>query len=334
VSLLSAVVLGAGRRGTAHSESAAELESKVQVLGIADIDESRAQALANSAAPYAKVSTDALQLIEQMSPDIVYVTTPPADHMSHTIAALQRGAHVVLEKPIALTVQEAEQIGEAANKHERIVHVCHQLRYIPGISELRELLSSQRVALTHIWNYRMAPDIRGNWNRSWGGGHVVEWGIHYLDLCRYLMDAEALEVHARYVDAVLKGMPDWDNWDAYAMDLQWSNGAVGGYASTYALKPGIQGNSGLRIIAEDGLAEIDWNGCRWITPDGQLEWTGKRGDAERDLSSALFDAIEKNDPSLLRQSYADALETHRLVMAANLSADRGASITVAKMNGY
>ena len=269
-----------------------------------------------------------MRLLTELEPDVVYVTTPPAVHLDQTLAALERGAHVILEKPIALTVEEADQIGEAAYRVDRIVHVCHQLRYIPGVMELQELLRDQRIALTHIWNYRMAPDIPGNWNRSWGGGHVVEWGIHYLDLCRFLMATDAREVHARYADTVLRGQLNWDNWDAYAMDIQWENGAVGGYASTYALKPGIQGDSGLRIIAEEGMAEIDWTGCRWRTPEGTLEWSGKRGDAERDLSRAMFDAIEFSDPSRLRQSYADAVRTHRLVMAANESANLETPVTI------
>lgn len=329
VTLLRAVVLGAGRRGTAHAEAVADLESRAQVLGVADIDESRARAVVGSSAPHAIAADDPIALMDEIRPQIVYITTPPAAHLEQTIAALERGAHVVLEKPIALSVDEAEQIGEAAERTGRVVHVCHQLRYIPGILELREILKDQRIALTHIWNYRMAPDIPGNWNRAWGGGHVVEWGIHYLDLCRFVMNADANAVHARYADVVLRGQPNWDNWDAYALDLQWDNGAVGGYASTYALKPGIQGDSGLRIVAEDGLAEIDWTGCRWITPDGDLEWTGQRGDAERDLSRAMFDAIEHHDPSRLRQSYADALRTHRLVMAANQSAESQTAIEIA-----
>ncbi|TVR72809.1 MAG: gfo/Idh/MocA family oxidoreductase [Sphaerobacteraceae bacterium] len=325
---IRAVVFGAGRRGNAHSAAVADLESRGQVIGIADLDESRARTVAGSVAPHAKVSTDALSLLNEVEPDLVYITTPPAAHLEQTLAALERGAHVVLEKPIVLNVHEADIIGEAADKAGKIVHVCHQLRYLPGVHELIEILKGQRVALSHIWLYRMAPDIPGNWNRNWGGGHVVEWGIHYLDLCRYLMGTDATEVHARYADVVLQGQPNWDNWDAYAMNLQWANGAIGGYASTYALKPGIQNNGGLRIIAEEGMAEFDWMGCRWITPDGTQEWTSEQGSAERDLSSAMFDAIEQNDPSLIRQSYADAVRTHRLVMGANESAETGTIISL------
>lgn len=320
---LKAAVLGAGRRGTAHTEAVADLEGLVRVVGIADIDETRAADLARRSAPHARVYTDPHALIRETEPDIVYVTTPPPLHREHALAALAVGAHLVLEKPIALSNEEAEEIGAAAEKAGRLVHVCHQIRYVDGIAQLRDILRGQRIALTHIWNYRMAPDIPGNWFRAWGGGHVVEWGIHYLDLCRYLLATEAVEVHAYYTDNVLRGHPNWDNWDAYALNVRWANGAVGGYASTYALKPGIQGDSGLTIIAEQGRADFDWTGCAWTTPDGRQEWGGERGASERELSRAIITAIETGDTSAIRQPYADALRTHRLVMAANEAAATG-----------
>jgi predicted dehydrogenase len=328
VSSIRAVVLGAGRRGQAHSEAVADLESHGQVLGIADLDESRARHVAGSVAPHAKVSTDSIGLLNELQPNLVYITTPPAEHLEQTLAALELGAHVVLEKPIALSNDEARKIGEAAQQANRLVHVCHQLRYVPGVAEIRSILEGQRIALSHIWMYRMAPDIPGNWNRTWGGGHVVEWGIHYLDLCRYLMGTEAVDVNAKYADAVLRGQPNWDNWDAYAMNIQWANGAIGGYSSTYALKPGIQGNSGLRIIAEGGMVEFDWVSCRWVTPDGTQEWSCERGDAERELSRAMFQAIERGDAGEIRQDFDDALRTHQLVMAANDSAGSGATVPI------
>jgi predicted dehydrogenase len=262
-------------------------------------------------------------MLRETRPDVVFVTSPPPLHREQTVAALEGGAHVVLEKPIALTVAEAEAIGEAAARTGRLVHVCHQLRYGPGIADLRELLSRQPVALTHVWNYRKGPDIPGNWSRSWGGGHVVEWGIHYLDLCRYLMGTEPVEVYARYTDQVLRGQPNWDNWDGYSLTIRWANGAVGSYASTYALKPGLEPDSGLVLVASEGKASFDWTGATWATPDATLTWSADPGDNERELARAFFAAIGTGETGGLRQSFDDALRTHRLVMAANASAERG-----------
>jgi myo-inositol 2-dehydrogenase/D-chiro-inositol 1-dehydrogenase len=320
---LNVAVIGAGRRGRMHTGVLADCENQARVIAIADVDEGRARELAAADAPYASTYGDALAMLRELQPDVVYVTSPPPLHREQTVAALEGGAHVVLEKPIALTVDEAVAIGEAAARSGRLVHVCHQLRYGAGITELRERLCRQPVALTHIWNYRKGPDIPGNWSRSWGGGHVVEWGIHYLDLCRYLMDTEPLEVYARYTDQVLRGQPTWDNWDGYSLTVQWANGAVGSYASTYALKPGLEPDSGLVVVAAEGKASFGWTGATWETPDETRTWTAEGGDGERELARTFFAAVRTGSAAGLRQTFADALRTHRMVMAANESAARG-----------
>lgn len=316
---LKVAVIGAGRRGRAHTVAVADCEDLGQIVGIADIDQERAATLVGAEAPYATAFTDAAEMVEQTAPDVVVITSPPPLHHDHVNLALARGAHIILEKPITLTVAEAEEIGEAADRAGRMIHVCHQLRYGPGIDELRTILSDQAVALTHIWNYRKGPDIPGNWSRTWGGGHVVEWGIHYIDLCRYLMNTEAVSVYARYADQVLRGQPTWDNWDSYSLTIQWANGAVGSYASTYALKPGIDSSAGLEIVAAEGKAALAWNEAVWTTPAGRDAFTA----APRTLQRTFLQAVTSGDTSSIRQPYDDALKTHRLVLAANESALSG-----------
>lgn len=312
-------VIGAGRRGTAHTEAVADLEGGAQVVGIADTDEARARQLIGASAPHGTAFADAAAMLRETEPEIVYITTPPPLHKAQALAAFAAGAHVVIEKPIALTVAEAEEIGEAAARAGKLVHICHQMRYNAGMPEMIAKLSRQPVALTHIWNYRKGPDIPGNWDRGWGGGHVVEWGIHYLDVCRAVMQTEAVEVYARYTDQVLRGQQGWDNWDGYTISIQWANGAVGSYASTYALRPGLAGDSGMVIVAAEGEAIFHWNGATWKTPEGDESWGGPQGSGERGLARAFVAAVN-GDPSGIRQSYEDALTTHRLVMAANESA--------------
>lgn len=316
-------VIGAGRRGRAHTVAVADCEDLGQVVGIADVDEERARILVGSDAPYATVHADAGAMIATTRPDLVVVTSPPPLHHDHVLLALAHGANVILEKPIALTLAEADAIGDAAERAGKLIHVCHQLRYGPGIAELRSLLSTQPVALTHIWNARQGPDIPGNWSRAWGGGHVVEWGIHYLDLCRYLMSTEAVSIYARYADQVLRGQPTWDNWDAYSLTIQWANGAVGSYASTYALAPGIDPTSGLEIIAADGRATFAWNETVWTTAQGQNLYANAPGGLEQSLHRTVLRALVTGDHAPLRQTYADAIRTHRLVLAANESATTG-----------
>ncbi len=322
---IKVAIVGAGRRGNVHADAVADLEGIAQVAGVVDVDAGRARQLIGTSAPHAQPYADMAAMLRAVEPQIVYITTPPPLHKEQALAAFAAGANVVIEKPIALSVAEAEAIGEAAERAGRLVHICHQMRYNEGMPEMQALLSGRPVALTHIWNYRMGPDIPGNWNRAWGGGHVVEWGIHYLDVCRAVMQTEAVEVYARYTDQVLRGQPTWDNWDGYSLTVQWANGAVGSYASTYALKPGIAGASGLTLIAAEGQATFSWDGSTWITPEGEQRWGAGPRSGERGLARAFAQATA-GDPSGIKQTYADAMKTHRLVMAANESAIAGKPI--------
>ena len=320
--MLDVAVIGAGRRGRRHAEAISDLEGLGRVVGVADVDEARVRTLVAEHALHAAVYTDALVMLRETNPAVVVITSPPPLHNAQTLAALESGAHVILEKPITLDVASAEALAAAATAAGRLIHVCHQSRYLTGVPQMRELLRNRPIALTQIWNYRKGPDIPGNWNRAWGGGHVVEWGIHYLDLCRYLMDTEPVEVYARYADQVLHGQPTWDNWDSYSLTVQWANGAVGSYGSTYALAPGITSSAGLAIIADGGKFECG-DGIAWTTPTETTTHRGDPGEGERELARAFFHAVETGDTSGIRQSFDDALKTHRLVLAANESASTG-----------
>jgi hypothetical protein len=133
------------------------------------------------------------------------------------------------------------------------------------------------------------------------------------------MNTEAVSVYARYADQVLRGQPTWDNWDSYSLTIQWANGAVGSYASTYALKPGIDPTAGLEIVAAEGKAALAWNEAVWTTPDGRDAFTA----APSTLQRAFLQAVTSGETTGIRQTYDDALKTHRLVIAANESALSG-----------
>jgi predicted dehydrogenase len=323
---LTALVIGAGRRGRTHGKAAASLPT-VNVAAVCDPDEERAFTLAQElqAKPLAEWRT----ALEDLHPQLVFVTTPPPLHAEQAIAALESGAHVVLEKPIALTMQEARAIGRTAERCGRYVQVCQQHRYGRQADRARELLSGRPVALVHSWLYRQAPDIRGNWDRAWGGGHVVEWGIHHLDLCRYLL-GEIETVHASYAEQVLAGRPDWNNWDGYALSARFTSGAVASMATTYAAWPGIPGASGLDIIAQDAVVRQRHGHLEIVTPEG-TETVKEEGDLTLLLVEAFVTALLTGDWGGVRITYDDAMRTLAVVLAANRSNETGRVVWVEEM---
>jgi predicted dehydrogenase len=325
---LKAVVIGAGRRGRAHGKIAAGLPG-VAVAAVCDPDEGRAAALAGEvgARPFA----DWRRALAEVAPGLVYVTSPPPLHAEQAIAALEAGAHVVLEKPIALTMAEAHAIGAAAQRCDRRVQVCQQHRYSRLADRARELLADRPVALAQSWLYRQTPDIPGNWDRAWGGGHVVEWGIHHLDLLRYVV-GEIETVSAVYDEQALAGRPGWANWDGYSVSFRFARGGVGSMATTYAAWPGIPQASGLDIIAAYTLLRFRGARLEILTPDG-AETVETAGDTTAALNEAFIRGVQTGDWSGVRITYPDAMRTLAVVLAANRSNETGLPQRVDKLLG-
>ena len=321
---MNVIVIGAGRRGKAHAHAA--LACGARVAAVYDPDTDRARALA------AEISGQAVPDLSALfdgRPDLAVITSPPPLHAEQAVAALRSGCHVVLEKPIALTMVEAREIGRAAEIAGRRVYVCQQQRHTLAAERAREALRGRKVALAHIWLYRPAPDIRGNWDRAWGGGHVVEWAIHPIDVCRYVMgDVET--VFAAYADQVLAGTDGWNNWDAYACTLRFANGAVGAVATTYAAWPGGGGGFGLDIVAKGMI--LRWRAGRLeiATPDGTAEHAESE-DATTRLHRAVHQAVRTGDESGIRLHYGDAVRTLATVLACNRSHETGLPVRVADL---
>jgi myo-inositol 2-dehydrogenase/D-chiro-inositol 1-dehydrogenase len=324
--ILTAAIIGAGRRGRAHGTAARSLPG-VQVVAVCDSLEERAASLAEELGgrPFA----DWQQALEETSPQLVYVTSPPPMHAEQTIAALEAGAHVVLEKPIALTMAEAGAIGAASQRSGRHVQVCQQHRYGALAHHAKASLSDRRVALAHSWLYRQTPDIPGNWDRSWGGGHVVEWGIHHLDLLRFLVgDVET--VSASYGETVLAGRQGWSNWDVYSVSFRFVSGAVGAMASTYAVWPGLSQSGGLDLIAEGMVLRLRGSRLEISTPEG-TETIQETHDGTLELNRAFITALRTGDWSGVRITYPDAVRTLAVVLAANRSNETGEVVRVSDL---
>lgn len=321
---LRAVVIGAGRRGSAHARAA--VAAGARVAAVVDPDGTRAAALA---AEVGGTAYTGLGPALRESANLALVTSPPPLHLEHTLAVLRAGCHVILEKPIALSLPAAREIGTAAAAAGKQVHVCQQQRYTRAAEEARSALRGRKVALAHVWLYRQAPDIRGNWDRNWGGGHVVEWAIHPIDFCRYVMgDVES--VYAAYADQVLAGTPGWSNWDAYSCTLRFANGAVGSVATTYATWPGAGGGFGVDIIADGVMVRWGSGGLEVRTPEATRSYT-EQEDPTTALHRAFYQALRTDDPSCLRQSYPDAVRTLATVLACNRSHETGQPVSVSEM---
>jgi predicted dehydrogenase len=131
--------------------------------------------------------------------DVVYIATPPFLHFRQAMAAIEAGKHVIVEKPLAMTVAEADALIAAAHKRDRLVVANLMQRYNPLYDSVRRLVETHLLGdVLHggFENYASDENLPAEhwfWDRSKSGGIFVEHGVHFFDLFAGWLGAGRLE---------------------------------------------------------------------------------------------------------------------------------------------
>jgi predicted dehydrogenase len=155
-----------------------EASGDVQIMAIADICPVRRK-LAQEALPDATVYADYQELLKNEASrlDFVDICTPPCDHAAIAHAALSRGFHVLCEKPLARTPEEARLLLDHAQSVQRVLFPCHNYKHAPIIRTFGEIIQSGRIGKVH------SVDL--NIYRSTHAKGVTEWKSHWRRESRY-----------------------------------------------------------------------------------------------------------------------------------------------------
>ena len=204
---VTAITLGAGNRGNIYGGYAAAYPGQLNITGVAEPIAVRKQ---NYQAGHGILPDRCFDTWEQVferpkMADAVIITTPDALHYGPAIAALEKGYHVLLEKPVSPTLEECLHIRDLALAKQRIVAVCHVLRYTDYFRELKRLIESgavgELVSIQHlepIQHEHMAHSfVRGNWHNSGTSTPIIlAKSCHDLDMLRWLANRPAQKISA------------------------------------------------------------------------------------------------------------------------------------------
>src|SRR5579859_46332 len=182
-----------------HAKAIEAHASAIEVVGVADINLSAAEQRAESfGCPY---FSDHRALLAETHPDAVAIVTPHPFHAAIAIDCMQAGTHVLVEKPIAVEVAEADRMIAAASQTNRLLAVNLQHRTRAVIRTAKKLIAAgrlgeiQRVQMTAIWTrtrrYYELADWRGTW-RGEGGGVLMNQSPHTLDVICHLAGQPSL----------------------------------------------------------------------------------------------------------------------------------------------
>ena len=195
---VTVMVIGAGSRGRTYARYAEKFPGSMKVVGVADLNPNRRSAMAkkhgipkeNQFAHF----NDALS--GPKIADAVVISTPDNLHYEPCMKALALGYHVLLEKPVAPTEKECRDILKQARKYDRIVAVCHVLRYAPYFVALKQVLDSGAigdiVSIQHMEPIQYAhmahSYVRGNWPLADKTTPIIlAKSCHDLDILRWLI---------------------------------------------------------------------------------------------------------------------------------------------------
>ena len=338
-------IIGAGGIArSAHIPSYQKLED-VSVVAVADVIEATAKEAAEKyKIPNVLTNYEDLLKIEEI--DAVSVCTPNAFHAAPSIAAMEAGKHVLCEKPMAISVKEARQMVETANKHKRILQIGLASRFSAGAQFLKQQIETGRLGEIY---FARAVSIRRRGIPSWGvfvrkemsgGGALLDIGVHVIDLVVWLMGAPkptavfgtAGAMFGKRRDVI---NPDWGPWDVDRFDVddfatgmvRFENGAMLSIETAWAANIEEPGRS--YILGTDG-------GCHIVGDKIFEQRNGKLSDTPLKIpegESAYYvevqrfvDAIRNDLPSPVPPE--EVLNVQQIINGIYESAETGESVRI------
>lgn len=301
-----------------HVQAFLDLKDECQVTCAVDVDIERAREVANLTGAKAATSLDGLW--DEF--DAIDICTPHHLHAQQTIEALQRGKHVLVEKPMATTPEDAEKMLQAAEETGRILMVGYVMRYHPLIAELRRHIIEETygrpLAVTMINEALHIPHSDWlRWKRTRGGGVLFSHGCHYIDLLIWMFGPirRATCMRNKLVLDQLEGE------ETAAVLCEFTSGTIGTFSASQGMRHGRKALY-VNVNCRDGRLELDLGPgelCAYVNGEREVLAQERRYKPIREQTAHFLQCIREN-----RQPLTSGRETiHSLEAIWNMyDADR------------
>ncbi|MBL0373470.1 Gfo/Idh/MocA family oxidoreductase [Rhizobium sp. KVB221] len=339
---LRVLVVGLGNMGMSHALAYTRIEG-FEVVGVCTRHVDKVDL--PDALKGTRRFSDFHTALAELKPDVVSINTLPDTHASYAIAAMEAGAHIFVEKPMALTVADAEEVVRVARRTRRKLVIGYILRQHPSwvkfIEIARELgtplvfrmnLNQQSNGETWAWHKRLMDSFPP----------IVDCGVHYVDIMCQMTDAKPVKVHAigaKLTDEVAK--------NNYGMlQVQFDDGSVGWYEAgwgpmvsetAFFVKDVFGPKGSVSIVMAETAGEVKSDDINAHTktnqilrhhadmsrPDERIDMTDEPGHddlCEREQRYLLKAIREELD---LSQHMEDGVNSLRIVLAADESIHSG-----------
>lgn len=337
-------LIGCGRIAVNHIKAA--LNNHLEIVAICDVKPEAMEILLGKYDLEKETSihryTDYQEMVQAERPALVAIATESGLHAEVALHCIRRGINVIIEKPMAMSMADADAIVEAAEQYHVKVCACHQNRFNPAVQATRKALDEGRFGkLSHgsihvRWNrnkdyYDQAP-WRGTWAQD--GGCMMNQCIHGVDLLRWMMGDEVEEVYAQTAQQFHHYLECEDVGMAV---VKFKNGAIGTIEGTTNVYPKnleetlyLFGETGTVKIGGTSTNNIDvWDFADRQPEDEELKGLQEAtsnvyGNGHSSLYANMIDAIQRDQiPYVDAVAGRNALE---MVLAIYQSAADGVPI--------
>ncbi|NMB96305.1 MAG: Gfo/Idh/MocA family oxidoreductase [Clostridiaceae bacterium] len=255
-------IIGCGLISNWHADAILRIEG-AELAAATDVSEKSRKAFSEK---YKVKVFDTVEKLLASDIDVVSICTPSGLHAPFSVQAANAGKHVIVEKPMAITLKQADEIIEATEKNNVKVSVISQMRFAPAVQNLKKAIDDNLLGrlvsgdmymkFLRTQEYYDKGGWRGTWNMD-GGGALMNQGIHGVDLLCYIM-GPVKYVHG-FARTLVRNIEVEDTASAI---LEYENGALGVIQGTTSVYPGlprrmeISGDKGTIILEEDTI--IKW----------------------------------------------------------------------------
>lgn len=301
-------LIGCGRVAPRHAQSLGQLH-QTQLVAVADLRAARAEHFAQ--AYTAEAYTDYHALLARADIDAVSICVPSGLHAQVAIDALEAGKHVLVEKPIAIRLEDADRMIATADRVGRKLGVVLQNRYNQPIQQLRQAIDTGKLGPLYLGNacvrwYRPQSYYEDDWHGTWAmdGGALMNQSIHHIDALQWLMGPVA-SVYA-YTATLAHAM---EAEDVGVAVLRFAGGALATIeGSTVTWPQNLEGS--IAVFGARGSVKIGGTALNRITlwkVDGELEQEAELLTSQRVDPPSVYGYSHRE----VIRDFADAVLTDR-----------------------
>jgi predicted dehydrogenase len=237
----------------------------VELVAVADLCPARLELAAKELPKAARYAKWEELLAAEQGIDFVDVATPPCDHAAIAHAAFDRGLHVLCEKPLTTTLEDAASMLAHAQKAKRVLFPCHNYKHAPVVTAIREIIASGRIGKVRSVTLETFRNTHAKgvteWNTHWrrhrrwsGGGIAMDHGSHTFYLTFDWMDSWPTAVTAKMANLEPE---KWDTEDTFSAVLTFPNGLAHAHltwkAGVRKVIYTVQGERGAVTVDDDEL---------------------------------------------------------------------------------